>query len=162
MLIGKSGVGKSTLINNLLKLPEDKKAPTGTGNIVTKEIKSYQNKNKIPFLKLIDSRGIELNKGYGAKEITDEAIEYIKKQQDTDDPNNFVQCIWYCTTGNRFENVEIETINRLKKAYGDDIIPIIIVYTQAIDEDAINEMKNYIQGEEIKADFLAILAERME
>ena len=35
MLVGKSGVGKSTLINNILKLKGEAKAPEGTGAIQT-------------------------------------------------------------------------------------------------------------------------------
>ncbi|MBR6875266.1 MAG: 50S ribosome-binding GTPase, partial [Bacteroidales bacterium] len=38
MLVGKSGVGKSTLINNLLKLDENERAETGTGNYITTNI----------------------------------------------------------------------------------------------------------------------------
>ena len=58
MLIGPSGVGKSTLINALLK--EDL-AKEGSGRVCTTEIKKYQS-DEIPFLCLIDSRGAELGK----------------------------------------------------------------------------------------------------
>ena len=158
MIVGKSGVGKSTLINNLLKLDKDHKAETGTGNFVSTETRSYQS-SSMPFLKLVDTRGIELNVGYGPEQVKKEAIKYINEQYKTNDPNNYVQCIWYCITGNRFENPEVELLNSLRNAYGDNQIPIIIVYTQATDKNAINEMENYIKEHNIDAKFLMVLAE---
>jgi len=54
MLVGKSGVGKSTLINNLLKLNPEKRAGTGTGNFQTTMIQQYQSEN-FPILRLVDT-----------------------------------------------------------------------------------------------------------
>ena len=159
MLVGKSGVGKSTLINNLLKLPESKKARTGTGNFVTTNIESYQS-NSVPFLKLVDTRGIELNVGFGAEDVKRQAVDYITQQYSTFNPNNFVQCIWYCITGTRFEKAEIDLLNSLRNTYGEQQIPIIIVYTQAVDKREINEMESYIRDKNIDAKFLKVLAEK--
>ena len=92
MLVGKSGVGKSTLINNLLQLNHSNEAPTGTGNFQTTEIKSYTS-DAVPFLRLIDTRGIELNVNYGKDEILRHAKEFINKQLEEGNTNNFVQCI---------------------------------------------------------------------
>ena len=89
MLIGKSGVGKSTLINSLLQLTEDRKAKTGVGNFQTVEIKEYQSEN-VPFLRLVDTRGIEINKNFGVNQIQAEAEDYIKKQYNSNNINNFV------------------------------------------------------------------------
>ena len=78
MLVGKSGVGKSTLINNMLKIKEaSKKAEIGIGNFQTTEIKAYYNED-LPYLRLIDTRGIELNIKYGAEAIMKDAQNYIK------------------------------------------------------------------------------------
>ena len=82
LLLGKSGVGKSTLINNLLGLIGEKRAKVGVGNIQTKEIKEYLSDN-IPFLRLVDTRGIEIDKKYGANEIQEEAEKYILEQYNT-------------------------------------------------------------------------------
>ena len=75
MVVGISGVGKSTLINKFLNT----NAPTGTGNFQTVSIEEYKN-DKIPCLKLIDTRGIELNTKYGAEEIREDCSNYIKKK----------------------------------------------------------------------------------
>ena len=159
MLIGKSGVGKSTLINSLLQLTEERKAKTGVGNFQTVDIKEYQNEN-VPFLRLVDTRGIEINKNFGVNQIQAEAEDYIKKQYNSNNINNFVQCIWYCISGNRFEDAEIELLLNLRKTYYNNKIPIIIVYTQASDDEMIEQMNKYIKNKNIDIKFINILAQR--
>jgi predicted GTPase len=161
MVVGQSGVGKSTLINKFLELEGNEKAPTGTGKYITTEISDYRS-NKIPYLRLIDTRGIELNVNYGAEAIKNDATNYIRDQLNTNDINNFVSCIWYCITGNRFQQVEIDLLNALRSSYGDNTIPIIVVYTQAVDKKAITEMEQYIKDKNINATFITVLADRKE
>ena len=161
MLLGKSGVGKSTLINSVLQLEKRAKAKTGTGNFVTIKYSPYKS-DYIPYLRLIDTRGIELNANYGAEQVRGDAESFIQRQKETNDPNNFVQCIWYCFTGNRFEEAEITLINYLRSTYGESKIPIILIYTQAIDKNSINEMKEYIAKKIFDVNFLEVLAERKE
>ena len=152
-------MGKSTLINNLLKLNPEKKAITGTGNFQTTKIQEYKSE-RFPILRLVDTRGIELNKNYGAENVKKDAVNFIEEQIKANDPKNFVQCIWYCITGNRFEQVEIDLLNSLRKSYGDNTIPIIIVYTQSTDTKAIIDMEKYIKEKKIDANFKKVLAER--
>ena len=159
LLIGKSGVGKSTLINNLLQLTEEQMAKTGVGNFQTVDIKEYKS-DFVPFLRLVDTRGIEINKDFGINEIQKEAENYIKKQYNTNNINNFVQCIWYCITGNRFEDIEIELLINLRKTYYNNKIPIIIVYTQASDDEMIEQMNTYIKSKNLDIKFINILAQR--
>lgn len=155
MLIGKIGVGKSTLINKLLKLKGEEKAQTGISHVSSEMIKVFENE-KIPFFRLIDSRGIELNQNFGAEVIRKSCENYIKEQLKTNNINNFIHCIWYCVTGNTFEDVEYNCINLIKKTYQN--IPIIIVYTQATDEDAIKGMKEYLKQKRIENEFIEVLA----
>jgi predicted GTPase len=161
MLVGKSGVGKSTLINSLLKLQRGERARTGTGNFVTENITTYQSQ-ALPYIKLVDTRGIELSSGFGANEILNMAKGYISQQYKSNNPNNFVHCIWYCITGNRFEQVEIDFLNALRNSYSDNSLPILVVYTQATDKNTIAEMQKYIKEKKINAYFIQVLAERKE
>ena len=161
MLVGKSGVGKSTLINEVLKLEGNEKAQIGTGQFVTVKYQEYSS-DSLEFLKLIDTRGIELNKNYGADEVKREASKFIEERKESNDPNKFVQCIWYCITGNRFEEVEQNLLTSLRTTYGESKIPIILIYTQATDKTAIDEMKEYIKKINIEVNFIEVLAKRKE
>ena len=158
MLVGKSGVGKSTLINEILKI---KKAKEGTGQFVTVKYQAYGS-DSIPFLRLVDTRGIELNINYGPYQVQKDAENFIRNQKATNDPNKFVQCIWYCLTGDRFEDSEIQLLNSLRATYGESRIPIILIYTQASDRRIISGMKRYIQGKNINVNFIEVLARRKE
>ena len=149
MILGKSGVGKSTLINQFLKLKRGQRAQTGIGEFQTIDTKVYKNKT-VPFIRLVDTRGIELNQGYGASDVKTEAEKYIKEKLQLGDMNNFVHCFWYCITGTRFEQAEIDLLNSLRATYKDNNIPIIIVYTQATDDEAIASMKKFVKEKKSK------------
>ena len=163
IVVGKSGVGKSTLINNMLELEGDNMAEEGVGNIVSQKDCIYENPN-IPFLKIIDSRGIELNKQYGPDQILNATLSIIKKQINNEENyensyNNYVQCIWYCVNGSALEQKEIDVIKGLLKKKGN--IPLIIVYTNAKNEKKIKEMYQCIQnsGKELREiPFIKVLA----
>ena len=47
---------------------------------------------------------------------------------------------------------------KLKEVYQDNIMPIIIVYTQTIDKSTANGMENYISNQGINIDFVKVLA----
>ena len=169
ILIGKSGVGKSTLVNSLLRFTGKDKIETAVGGICTRALITPYKSDKMPFLRLVDTRGIELKndknkEDFGADKITNVCVKFINQQKGTKDINNFVHCIWYCVTGNRFEDVEFDSINRLKNAYKcSSNIPIIIVYTQTLDKSVSQKMKNYIRTEKnINDEFVEILAKEKE
>ena len=158
LLTGKSGNGKSTLINVLLKLKKkSERARTGVGNYITTETKPYKSKNR-PYLRLVDTRGIELSVKYGPDKVDKECKIFINKQIQTNDINNFVHCIWYCITGNRLEECEITLLNSLRNSYQNNKIPLIMVYTQSTDDSVIKQMKDYIKEKNIEGDFIDILA----
>ena len=154
LLLGKSGVGKTTLINKILGV----NAPTGEGSFITTQTTPYKS-NSMPFLRLVDTRGIELSVNFGAAELQNEAMRFITEQIQTNNYNNFVHCIWYCITTKRFEKVEVDILNRIRSIYQGNKIPIIIVYTQSVDKKAITKMKQYILGQIQCNDFVEILAE---
>ena len=153
MVLGKSGVGKTSLINKILNI----NAPVGEGRFVTKETTPYVS-NTMPFLRLVDTRGIEIALQYGVQKMEEEAIKFINDQLKTGNYNNYVHCIWYCVSGKRFEDVEVQALNKIRTFYQGNKIPIIIVYTQSVDEKSIDRMKEYILKVIDCNDFVKILA----
>ena len=76
------------------------------------------------------------------------------------DFNNFVHCIWYCVESNRFQEAESSLIQQLKVTYQDNKIPIIIVMTQAINEERFEGIKNFLETRGY--DFVKVLAKRLK
>ena len=106
MIIGASGVGKSTLINALFR---ENVAKEGIGKVCTTEIKKYKSKN-MPFLCLYDSVGAELGNNYTLEDVQNETINVIIKQLENPDPNQHIHCIIYCVSFNRFYEEEAKII----------------------------------------------------
>ena len=135
LILGRSGIGKSTLVNSILELdgtPEE--APTGVGKAVTEgEPKGYIS-NKKKGLRLWDSQGIDKEK-YHISKVVESVKKLINIASINNDPDKFIHCIWYCVSGQRFEESERESLIELMKIYDDDTLPIIIVYTEAYNEE---------------------------
>ena len=121
------------------------------------EPKYYESEN-VPLLRLADSRGIE--KGEYKMEDLNKSIElFIKGQLDSENPDYFVHCIWYCITGTRLEQTEIDTLKELSRIYKSNSIPIIVVYTRALSTPTIKEMEKFIK-DNFTHDFIPILAKK--
>ena len=143
LLVGPSGVGKSCLINSILKLENENQAKSGMIKPTTKSFNIYES-NKISNIRLIDSRGIEKG-NYDIKAFVKEITNYVESQQLKGNPDNFIHCIWYCITGTRFEDIEEKTLKELSAIYDDTNLPIIVVYTQAIIPSQYNGIKKEIE-----------------
>ena len=139
-IIGKTGVGKSTLINALLR---NEVAPTSFGKIGTYQTKEYTSP-KYPFIKFIDTRGTELSPLNNINKVEENTLNYIKKKLDEKDPNKSIHCLFYCINSNRFEDIESQVLLTLRKKYKNGNLPIIIVYTQNYFQDDFEKMKNYV------------------
>jgi len=156
ILVGPSGVGKSTLINSILEL--ENKRSTKFGLPDTMEIDFFES-TKLTFLRLADSRGIEKTKESGVEAICQQIQDFIKKQLNGKDPDKYIHCIWYCWMGARLEEIEIEVLNKLSQQYSYKTLPVVIVYTNAIDQRQVGEAQNYIK-DTLKLDnnFIPVLA----
>lgn len=139
-IIGQTGVGKSTLINTLLR---EKHSPTSFGKVGTLETKEYYS-NKFPFIKFIDTRGTELSNFNNIYVVKENTLNYIEERLSEKDPNKTIHCLLYCIQGNRFENIEAEILYELRKKYKDGNLPIIIVYTQSYFQEDYEKMKETI------------------
>ena len=156
VLVGPSGVGKSTLINTLLEL--EIKTKSGFGNPQTQGMDAFSS-DKIPFLRLVDSKGIEKNNDSGTDATYNNIKNYINKQIETGDPDKYVHCIWYCWTGSRLENTEIDIVKKLSEHYTLDTLPVISVYTNSINKTHAVEAKKYITEKlKLPIEFVDILA----
>ena len=148
LVLGKSGVGKTTLINAILD--QDQKGTTiGLPMTMENPQMKHTNRNLFPALDIWDSRGLELNKDFSIENSSNQVINFIKnglkREENNDKSKNYIHCIWYCITGTRIERAELEYIKKLKNIYSSDKqLPIIFVYTQAINEEYTKEIKNVI------------------
>ena len=142
MIIGTSGVGKSTLINEIFGEPLAKE---GMGTRTTIDTKRYESK-LVPFLSLFDTMGTELGSGHKLSDVLKETLNEIMNKLDSNNPNDHIHCILYCTTSNRFFKDELEVILKLREKYDGKKLPIVIVYTRAVKEEDAESIKNAINN----------------
>ena len=145
IVAGKTGVGKSTLINAVFK---DELAETGMGRPVTNHMRKITKKD-IP-LAIYDTRGFELGKDV-QEDVKKEVFDTINKGLATKDINKAIHCIWYCinTASNRIEPEEIQWLRELSRENQVTQVPIIVVLTQSISRKNAEEMRQMILDENL-------------
>lgn len=159
IVAGKTGVGKSTLINSVFR---DKLAETGMGKPVTDHMRRISKKG-IP-LAIYDTRGFELGKEV-QQQVKQEVVETISKGFATRDINKAIHCIWYCinTASNRVEPEEIEWLKELSKENQITQVPIIVVLTQSFSKKNADAMRKTILDENLDVvQVVSVLAEDYE
>ena len=144
MVMGKTGSGKSTLINNMFN---EKLADTGIGKPVTQAIRQYS-KEGFP-LTIYDTPGLELGGDNAISELLKDATDCIKKGVKSGKMDDAIHCILYCVNAgtHRFEDAEKEFIAQFlseNKAFN---IPVIVVITQAVNKKDAAELKRIIEAE---------------
>lgn len=102
MILGLTGVGKSTMVNFLLKLKKPDATEVNYWGIQTTEASIYKS-DKVPFFHLIDTRGIELDQNYSITNVGIAADQFIYDQLKKNDINEVVHYIWYCIESIRFQ-----------------------------------------------------------
>ena len=159
LVVGRSGIGKSVLIKEMTK----KYVPNGVGIRVTLLNDIYKGEAKLSFLKMIDTRGTELNTEIGLDKIRKNVEDVIKNQKleakEKNDFNNNIQCIYYCVKGSSLEESEIKTIEKIKE--NKESIPVIVVFTMGINNDDIKKMEDLISSR-LDLPFISVLAEKNE
>lgn len=159
IVAGKTGVGKSTLINSVFK---EKLADTGMGKPVTSHMRKITKKG-VP-LAIYDTRGFELGKEVQA-EVKQEVMDTISKGLATQNINKAIHCIWYCinTASNRIEPEEIEWLRELSMENQITQVPIIVVLTQSFSKKKAQEMRQVLLNENLDIiQIIPVLAEDYE
>jgi len=145
IVAGKTGVGKSTLINAVFR---ENLAETGMGKPVTTHMRKISKKD-FP-LSIYDTRGFELGKD-AQKEVKQEVLETIRQSLALKDVNKAIHCIWYCinTASNRIEQEEIDWLKDFSRENHLTQVPVIIVLTQSFSRKKAQELRNMILDENI-------------
>ena len=147
VVMGKTGAGKSTLINAVL---EEDLAPTGTGQAITRKNHLYTKKMLLPLdketatngrygligktLNLYDTVGLEINSSI-TKATLQEIKSFIDKAQKQEkEKENDLSLVWFCVScrSSRFEPFEIDLIRSLSIEHE---IPFLIVLTQCYTDE---------------------------
>jgi uncharacterized protein (DUF697 family)/GTPase SAR1 family protein len=121
LIAGKTGVGKSTLVNAVF---QGRMAETGQGRPVTQHTRRIS-KEGVP-VSIYDTKGLEI-KDY--KPILEELLGFIKKQNSQQDPQAHIHVAWLCIAegSRRVEDAELSLVKQLATH-----IPVIVVITTAV------------------------------
>ena len=139
-VVGKSGVGKSTLINAVFG---EKLAKTGSGSPKTQNIKEYKSKD----FSIFDTKGLELEDYDSTKA---QIAEFLAQKQ-TGNEDEQIHIAWLCIaeSGRRIERADIELWELLQKNH----IPSILVITKAEqDKDENGELFSQLVKKEFKTE----------
>lgn len=169
IVMGKTGAGKSTLINAVLGKDL---APIGTGGAVTKKIQVYSRKKLIHFpvsgsenasgsyriafrtVNLYDTVGLEIDSAITKKTLKD-IRETLHRAKQTDNEQD-ITMVWFCISANssRFEKYEAELIKDLSTEYE---IPFVIVLTKCFSDEQ-GELERQIGQELSEITTIRVLA----
>ena len=139
MILGKTGVGKSTLLNALFG---EERVKTGIGAPVSTDIERIA----ADHLTIYDTPGLELSGGNSMSNLLTQVVSVINKQVEEGTIDDAIHCILYCVSvpSHRFEENEAEFIRLLQAKIMTHNIPIFIVLTQAFNRNDSETLKDHI------------------
>ena len=133
ILIGNTGVGKSTLINGFLQLKNNisQEGNTAEPQRIDNWPKKYPISEKdsdIVGINLYDTEGIEKTGENDFKNHLDRIVDFIHSPQTN--LKDKINAIWYCINNNRLDGDE-EYIKKIFNLFSGLKIPIIFIFTKA-------------------------------
>lgn len=128
VIAGKTGVGKSTLVNAVF---QGNLAKTGDGRPVTKATREIK-KDGIP-LSIFDTRGLEVSE---YKNTVKDLEKLIQDKRKSEDPNQHIHIAWVCVMedSRRVEDAEIKLVEMLDK-----YIPVVGVITKSVADNGFRQ-----------------------
>lgn len=137
LIAGKTGVGKSTLINSVFR---GDLAKTGTGKPITQGIEEITRPGHP--LTILDSKGLELE---DYEEILDDLRKNINDRKASGDENKHIHVAWLCIleSGSRIEEAEKNLVAMLDNCH----IPTVVVLTRAKSQKNKSELLRYAENE---------------
>jgi uncharacterized protein (DUF697 family)/GTP-binding protein EngB required for normal cell division len=138
LVVGQTGVGKSTLINAIFRKPL---AAESTGRPVTKVIQRFEDPD-VP-VTLYDTRGVEL--GDQKKAVIRDFRSIIEKSH-KGPPEDHIHLVWYCIDSGqtRVQTYDDEIIHALAEE-----IPVVLVFTQTIDDERADALEQTVTDAEL-------------
>lgn len=146
VVIGKTGVGKSTLINSVFG---ENVAEVGLGRPVTQSIHKLE-KEGTP-LAIYDTPGLELQGDHSAENLLEQVTNLVNEGIQSEDVNQAIHCIWYCinTASSRVEPTEMNFLRKLGENTKRCNVPVILVLTQAFSKKKTEEMVTALRKENL-------------
>ncbi|WP_462350726.1 GTPase domain-containing protein [Fusobacterium varium] len=146
LLLGKTGVGKSSFINYFLG---QNVAETGIGKPVTQELKEYEMEHNGMYLNVTDSKGMEVE---NSEKIKKDILDRIEKRNGSSNILEWYHTIFYCisVTNARIEKYEIELLRELKGKISQNIHIILTNCDNNVkeeDSEQIKAMKDKLKDE---------------
>ena len=138
LISGQTGVGKSTLINAVFRVPL---AEEGTGKPVTQNVQRYDVPG-VP-VTIYDTPGIEL--GHAKKDVIRDYRKTITESR-RGGPDAVIHVAWYCIDAGqtRVQEYDVEIVGALAAQ-----VPVILVLTQCIDEERAGALERTIAADEL-------------
>ncbi|PKK40232.1 hypothetical protein ABB02_00443 [Clostridiaceae bacterium JG1575] len=139
LLVGKTGVGKSTLINAVFR---KELARTGIGAPVTEHIERITREG-VPLV-LYDTKGLELSEA--SQKAVQQEIRSLLYSSDSEGAKEPLHCVWFCIQAgsHRLEETERIWIQSLARR-----LPVLVVLTQAIDIQGAKALADYVKKQRL-------------